>query len=502
MNNICLTYAGAGAGKTTNMINKIESAIIDLKDYKFLATITYTNSATNDIKLKLAKRIKIPDNVFIGTIHSFMIRFFIEPFMKSNGRILYVNKISEKSLDWIDSWAKEKNIPNDKKIGILNKKKKELLDKCKEKGIISFDKLVELAKQYSENKNIIKIVSNRLQFLFIDEYQDTRSWQHKMFLNIAKQKKTLIYSVGDPNQYIYSFTYGQSQIGEKKPKKLPIEELKKISEKSKNFNIIYENHRSTKEIICFANKFNYDFGQNYENRESYKKIKFINNNDPKEIIIKFNSLKEILKLKDKSLILSKEWKIYEDLKNYYNSIVKIDKEIIENVFAEIEKCIFSVSGYNRKDFFENNEFDNFNLRVFAIKLWNKIKNTKNILTKDYLLKEYKECYGNVMNQQENNIEYQELDINNFFSDKTDCIFSTIHKSKGLEAESVLVIAKTRNQLFKWLNATKENMKSSDDDFRLGYVAFTRAKKLLILSCFEKLNKNELQTIEDMKIKII
>lgn len=69
---------------------------------------------------------------------------------------------------------------------------------------------------------------------------------------------------------------------------------------------------------------------------------------------------------------------------------------------------------------------------------------------------------------------------------------TIHKSKGLEADGVLVVAENRKQFFKWLNMTKENMyDGKDEDYRLGYVAYSRAKKVLALTCLEKIEFSEL-----------
>ena len=65
---------------------------------------------------------------------------------------------------------------------------------------------------------------------------------------------------------------------------------------------------------------------------------------------------------------------------------------------------------------------------------------------------------------------------------------TIHKSKGIEADCVLVLASSESQLFKWLEMNGEDMKSeTDEDYRLGYVAFTRARKVLILCCLKEID---------------
>ena len=73
MSNSCsvckLTIAGPGAGKTTKMIDDVESCISNLDSNRYIAVITYTNEATKEIQSKLKGRIEIPNSLFIGTIH-------------------------------------------------------------------------------------------------------------------------------------------------------------------------------------------------------------------------------------------------------------------------------------------------------------------------------------------------------------------------------------------------------------------------------------------------
>ncbi|MCY8106929.1 3'-5' exonuclease, partial [Bacillus mojavensis] len=52
---------------------------------------------------------------------------------------------------------------------------------------------------------------------------------------------------------------------------------------------------------------------------------------------------------------------------------------------------------------------------------------------------------------------------------------SIHSAKGMEAECVLVLAETQNELNEWL---ANNQKS--EEARIGYVAFSRARKLLCI----------------------
>ena len=66
-------------------------------------------------------------------------------------------------------------------------------------------------------------------------------------------------------------------------------------------------------------------------------------------------------------------------------------------------------------------------------------------------------------------------------------YSSIHKAKGLEADCVLVVAKDNGELGKWLE-TDYNERCNDkrDICRIGYVGFTRAKKILCIACKQEI----------------
>lgn len=80
-------------------------------------------------------------------------------------------------------------------------------------------------------------------------------------------------------------------------------------------------------------------------------------------------------------------------------------------------------------------------------------------------------------------------------------YTTIHKAKGLEADAVLVVARTEKEMLKWLNMTRTDMKSDTDEmYRLGYVAFTRPRKVLLLACMEKMDFSKIKST--VKVQII
>ncbi|MDO8367670.1 MAG: 3'-5' exonuclease, partial [Saprospiraceae bacterium] len=85
-------------------------------------------------------------------------------------------------------------------------------------------------------------------------------------------------------------------------------------------------------------------------------------------------------------------------------------------------------------------------------------------------------------------------------DESNFFYSSIHTAKGLEASCVLVLAKTNNELQTWLTFDAiTNLKN--DNFRLGYVAFSRARKLLCFACLQKPTKKTMDLISLAGFKI-
>lgn len=81
-------------------------------------------------------------------------------------------------------------------------------------------------------------------------------------------------------------------------------------------------------------------------------------------------------------------------------------------------------------------------------------------------------------------------------------FLTIHKSKGLQADAALVVAKNENELLMWLENDKEKrLNDQQDKCRLGYVAFSRPKEFLCIACLTPISKPTLQLLNKFKVNI-
>lgn len=81
-------------------------------------------------------------------------------------------------------------------------------------------------------------------------------------------------------------------------------------------------------------------------------------------------------------------------------------------------------------------------------------------------------------------------------------YLTIHKSKGLQADAVLVVAKTENELLKWLERDKDKrLNSNQDTSRLGYVAFSRPKELLCIACLKPISPETQQLLQKLNVHL-
>ncbi|MCE5339977.1 MAG: ATP-dependent helicase [Planctomycetaceae bacterium] len=477
-----LVIAGPGAGKTYDMVDRIMDAIPHLQPHRILAAITYTNAATSNIKERLAKRICIPPNVFIGTNHSFCYRFIFKPFGHLAGML-------PKELVFmdIDYGTKPKEMDAGSwKIAINLRKKRNL-----ENGRYGYEQILTMSgKILEENELVRTVVCNRLQYLFIDEFQDANSSQSKIIEYISKEDKTVIYAVGDPEQYIFRFT---DTI--KSYENIAINKFKKIAKVETNT----KNHRSCDEIVRFIKQFHCDVDQRSERGSDVcGGVYFIPETDLDSIIKSYRSITSILKKNGKPVekfYLSYVNKTFEDVAEKWELIpVSNDATKGLGLIDEAIKIISAIVGKNSKQICEKYKLDRIALRkkglllVIAIRK-GKIKTAEDICT---FIENNLELEAN-KEYSINNVEdkLRKLNGKEFVDDNISeyHMHSSIHKAKGLEADAVLVVAEDKGQLTRWLITEKETRYSEKTDMcRLGYVAFSRAKTMLCIACLKNIDK--------------
>lgn len=503
-----LVVAGPGAGKTYGMVNEIIQSLKALSPAKYMIVITYTNSATNNIKERLASQIQIPQNLFIGTMHSFLNKFIVIPFSSFHNNTIKGEKlfIQCQTSDIFEKLKKEnKKTYSPKDAAIIQSRIKKAMN---EKGYITYDQTISLAKQCIENKRIKKIIANRIQFLYVDEFQDTGNNIFAVIDAIRKERVTSIYCVGDPEQYIQSY---DSTI--KNFTKIPILKISNVN--TYELRINDSNYRSTESITSFLNHFNgrmfgaNTFRQSCKTENIGEAVKFIDKpeNVSDMIPLFFNECEKLNIANNDRCVLAKRNEVINRIKSALNdNIISPRKSNNFNPIKEIMATLLSTIGLNQGEYFKKYNTTIFDLRKTCIQILKEIKsgkieneNTFFNFVKDELKLEVKNAVPFML---------RNLRINDSVLSKNEAVvLSNIHNYKGLESKAVLAISKTEAELLLWLEMdltirdTRRTNETTDYP-RLGYVAFSRAKELLCIACLEPVTEKTKEIIKGLNVELI
>jgi len=496
-----IVIAGPGAGKTYDMVEAVLNACRNMSSNKYCIVITYTNSATGEIKRRLQKKISIPSNLFIGTIHSFLNRFFILPFASPLLDVAQ-NKVFLQTNN--DTFGGKGGSFSERAI-----KKKRAIEKLNRDGKITYDETVNLAEKIINIKKlkVVDIISNRIEYLFVDEFQDACNKQVKIFGQLIKSPKIQCYIVGDPEQYIWWWdNKGISNF-------LNIPFFKVIKSTKIALEINHINRRSSKEIVEFLNNFsNREYplkGHFYQNsfieKCSSVPVYFLSPTDPN------NLLEEFKKTVEKHALASGEKRILaknKDMVEVFSGLARLENTKKKNtLYASWEEIITTSFQKSVSEILKEINITKIQFRklVFqAINRYDRDKDLKTIL---------KEEFGMAVSGPINKSDIKKLDKNLIKKeDEKEYKFANIHQYKGLESDSILLIAKTCKELKLWIETdqkkrdakqSKEKGKKVElDVVRVGYVGFSRAKKLLCIGCLDNIDKETKQKLIHFQVAIV
>jgi len=499
-----LIIAGPGAGKTYGIVEEVIKLIPQLNPNKLLVVTTYTNAATENIRSRLSKKIAIPRNVFIGTMHSFLNKFIVIPFVSHVDKQVQAEKLFIQcgTDDILRETQKGKAKLDPQGAAIVKKRIKESM---KKRGYITYDQTISLAHESFKNKKVKAIISNRIQYLLIDEFQDTNNQIFEIVEHIRKQKKTSIYCVGDPEQYIQSFDSSVKTFGN-----IPI--LKASRSNSYELILKKENHRSTETICNFLNHFNgRTYKENVFKQDSVSKVigeavYYIDaHTEAGNIIPLFMKKCEELKIKsiERCIICKRNEIVKRCAAALKEDFITPDKQNRVSPLAEIKAIFLSSLSTNQTKFCTDHKCDRLDLRKVCLKILKAIK--QGIVTDENTYGKYVseelgyQIKGNVPPRIKN------LKIGKSVTKIDEAVqLSNIHIYKGLEADAVLCIAKNNSELELWLETdgdireTKRTNETTDYP-RLGYVAFSRARKLLCIGCLEPMTEKNKKKLTELNV---
>lgn len=269
-----LVLAGAGAGKTHTMLERIKRLVRDGVKPSSILVLTFTNAAAFEMKSRFLESEKnLNSYPEFRTFHSFCYSLLISDKnvrkkLKYDKvpRVAYPEKVKkvEREAEIVSGVDLPKNVisgevpPQDMRqqedLKILKKTVKKLL---KEENLITFDMMItEVSDLFINNDEIIKPYRDKYTNILVDEFQDTDPRQFKFLSSFDKQS---FYLCGDALQCIYQFRGCTN-------------EFVKLFATDKEWDTIklYNNYRSTNQICDFANTMSSKYFKDAEYRIEMK----------------------------------------------------------------------------------------------------------------------------------------------------------------------------------------------------------------------------------------
>lgn len=271
-----LILAGAGSGKTTVLVSRVEHIIEEGLAYPWqVLAITFTNKAAGELRERLTNAVGNEANdIWAYTFHSCcsrILRRFGDRLGYSNHFTIYdtddsrrVMKRCQKQLGIEDKLINHKSIlaeisrakdslidPAEYKKSVVNDFRKTKIAECyemyqqelKKSDAMDFDDIIfNTVTLLRENDDVRELYQNQFKYVMVDEYQDTNHAQYVLTSLLADKYKNICV-VGDDDQSIYRF------------RGATIENILSFENQYKGAKVIRleENYRSTQNILDGAN---------------------------------------------------------------------------------------------------------------------------------------------------------------------------------------------------------------------------------------------------------
>ena len=297
-----LILAGAGSGKTKTITTRLAYLLSLGIDPLNTITLTFTNKAANEMKQRALSMIgEVSTPPLLCTFHKFgllFLKLYIHLINRKNTFVIIDSDDQKKILKSISDElplsfirkeiSKYKNsfLTADEVFSLatnssIYKKLAYIYDKYQKhlltNNLIDFDDLLLLPYTIlDENDDLCREISNKYQYIMVDEYQDTNEIQLLLLKKLCSTHNNICV-VGDDDQSIYGFRGANH---------------KNILNFEKEFNAkvikLELNYRSTNQILKAANSL-----INFNKERYNKKLKSaIGNGKEVEVIKSFNEAVE------------------------------------------------------------------------------------------------------------------------------------------------------------------------------------------------------------------
>lgn len=273
-----LVLAGAGSGKTTVLIARVERLIESgVRPWNIL-TITFTNKAADELKNRLVAKLGTEAaDVFASTFHSMCVRILrrdgekigipksftiydADDSLRVVKKCLKAINLDEKqfaprpiagaishakeSLEQPKELAAKAEKTGDFRQKIVARVYAEYQKELHEAGALDFDDLLcETVRLFRESPETLEYYQNRWRYIMVDEYQDTNHVQYILVALLAQKYKNICV-VGDDDQSIYKFRGATIENILSFERQFPGAKVVRLE----------QNYRSTQNILSAANK--------------------------------------------------------------------------------------------------------------------------------------------------------------------------------------------------------------------------------------------------------
>lgn len=459
--NIVIT-ASAGTGKTYITIQKINYEIQKNLGFQTFSAITFTRKAAKEIETRLGKE---KGEGFVGTNDTFVLQEVIRPFMydvygreyKKEIRPDYSNEHRIRSFD--------DGIINIRDTGNICKYYNNKINFTFQLGLDILKKS-EAARLYLQSK---------YYRLYIDEYQDSDFDMHEFFMYICKNLQINLFVVGDLKQSIYGWRGGY------------IEGFKNIL-KDNSFNRfeLKHNFRSVVGIQNYANSFMEDVRKDFQEASFDDSVHCFAYKTKKYALDKIDQWLDrgencafLIRKRDEGKAWAEELNL-RGMDFIFIPSSPLDDPELESEHVWIARLLayfLLQETYSEYDFYDeipNSDAYNFSsIRKILGQIENIRSDYENFKENVHQLYQYLGYTFNTKIDKETEKLYEVICDEQYFSTynqgKFHHVITTIHASKGLQYNQVIILA--------------ENYNLDDaEDLNLHYVAVTRPEKRLLVLC--------------------
>lgn len=440
--------AGAGAGKTYGLANTLIRHIEACTSHKKTFALTYTNTATAKIEQEIIKQHGfMPPNLYIQTVHSFLLNEIIYPFSSFTLGDVY----------------------NDTSIMMLPppKYKNSLFARLRKINVIHTDNVYNIAKQIVDEaiskhnnkakkdrvRRLLAILESCFDKIFIDEVQDLDG-DALRFFEVLGSNDIDVYMIGDPKQAIK-----YPQAFDAFVKKVTLKEYVNI------LPINNQTRRVPTKILAVSNRFCYEDQQQESLSEVVGELIYIESVDGRydELLTNYIDTKQIVCIDEKN------GRYTTSSKHKYAFPREIEEMIRESNHKK-DKTLFVKAAF--ADFMEH-AINEDNKRAI-----NKLITRHSlILSKQQFAQLHELCNSCT----KNGVQFK---------------VQSIDSIKGLDAETCVIILSSNTLKYLTQNGINKE-KQFNKEWKRVYVALTRAKKRLVLALdHELLAKEDMAAVRD------